>query len=46
VRAPIGHSDLLPIDPDAQQLLQLEAFLHALSGPPAIEMELLQPARP
>ena len=45
-KAPIGHSDLLPIDLDKQQLLQLEAFLHTLSGAPATEAELLQPPLP
>jgi cytochrome c peroxidase len=45
-KAPIGHSDLLPIDLDKQQLLQLEAFLHTLSGAPAIEAELLQAPPP
>ena len=45
-RAPIGHSDLLPIDLDEQQLLQLEAFLHTLSGPLAVEAELLQSPLP
>ena len=45
-KAPIGHSDLLPIDLDKQQLLQLEAFLHTLSGPPDVEAELLQPHLP
>ena len=45
-KAPIGRSDLLPIDLDKQQLLQLEAFLHTLSGAPAIEAKLLQPPTP
>jgi len=45
-KAPIGHSDLLSIDLNEQQLLQLEAFLHTLSGPLAVEMELLQVSRP
>jgi cytochrome c peroxidase len=45
-KAPIGHSDLLPIDLDEQQLFQLEAFLHTLSGPPAVKAELLQAPLP
>ena len=45
-KAPIGHSDLLPIDLDEQQLLQLEAFLHTLSGTPAVDAELLQAPLP
>ena len=35
-KAPIGHSDLLPINLTAEELAQLKAFLHTLTGPPAI----------
>jgi len=35
-KAPIGHSDLLPINLTAEELIQLKAFLHTLTGPPAI----------
>jgi cytochrome c peroxidase len=45
-KAPIGHSDLLPVDLDEQQRVQLEAFLHALSGLPAVKAELLQAPLP
>jgi cytochrome c peroxidase len=33
-KAPIGHSDLLPINLSEQELAQLKAFLHTLTGPP------------
>jgi cytochrome c peroxidase len=42
-RAPIGRTDLLAISLDEQELAQLEAFLHTLSGQLAVEAELLQP---
>lgn len=42
-KAPIGHSDLLPINLSAGELAQLKAFLHTLSGPPAVTPELLKP---
>jgi len=45
-KAPIGHGDLLPISLDEQELVRLEAFLHTLSGPLAVEAELLQPHFP
>jgi cytochrome c peroxidase len=44
-KAPIGHSDLLPIELNPQELKQLEAFLHTLSGPPAREIHLLHVPR-
>jgi cytochrome c peroxidase len=45
-RAPIGHTDLLAISLDEQELAHLEAFLHTLSGQLAVETELLQPPPP
>jgi cytochrome c peroxidase len=41
-KAPIGHSDLLPINLTPEELAQLKAFLHTLSGPPAVAPELLK----
>jgi cytochrome c peroxidase len=35
-KAPIGHNDLLPINLKQEELDQLKAFLHTLSGPPAV----------
>jgi cytochrome c peroxidase len=40
-RAPIGHTDLVPIQLTAEEIEQLKAFLHTLSGPPAVAPELL-----
>jgi cytochrome c peroxidase len=41
-KAPVGHSDLLPINLTPEQVAQLKAFLHTLSGPPTVAPELLQ----
>ena len=41
-KAPIGHSDLVPINLATEELVQLKAFLHTLSGPPAVAPELLR----
>jgi cytochrome c peroxidase len=43
-RAPIGHTDLVPIQLTAKEISQLKAFLHTLSGPPAVTPELLSAA--
>jgi cytochrome c peroxidase len=43
-RAPIGHTDLVPIELTAEEIEQLKAFLHTLSGPPAVAAELLSAA--
>ncbi len=42
----IGHSDLLPIELNRQELQQLEDFLHTLSGPSSNDSELLQAPAP
>jgi len=41
-KAPIGHGDLVPINLTAEEVVQLKAFLHTLSGPPAVAPELLE----
>jgi cytochrome c peroxidase len=40
--APSGHSELMPLNLKATELLQIEAFLRSLSGSPDVATELLQ----
>jgi cytochrome c peroxidase len=40
---PFDHTEVLPLDFSNQELAQLEAFLRTLSGPLAVEPELLVP---
>lgn len=40
---PIGHSDLVPLNLSDGELAQLEAFLHTLSSPLAVDPALLAP---
>jgi cytochrome c peroxidase len=44
--APAGHSELKPLGLSQQELAQLEAFLHSLSGPLNTPPELLVPPAP
>ena len=41
--APLGRSELTPLDLSAKELGQLESFLWTLSGPPVASPELLVP---
>lgn len=41
-KAPVGHSDLLPINLTQEELAQLKAFLHSLSGTPVLAPAQLQ----
>lgn len=43
LKAPLGHSDLLPTNLSDHELDQLENFLRSLSGPMAVSSNLLQP---
>ena len=41
--APVGHSELEPLELTANELTQMEAFLRTLSGPLNLSTELLMP---
>jgi len=41
-RAPIGHTDLIPVRLSDIEQAQIEAFLHSLTGPIAVQSELLR----
>jgi len=46
-KAPVGHVDLLPINLKQEELDQLKAFLHTLSGPSVVAPALLKaPGKP